>query len=165
MKVTWKPVPGGDGYYVSDHGHVFTARSRSQVTMKAQLDKDGYEYVKLFDGKKYTKCYVHRLVAWVFVPGYSRETPYACHKNGQRRDNRATNLKWATQAENCEDKEQHGTAQRGSSHPRASINEAQAKTIKHWLERGWSARQIATYLDVSKHVVHDISCGRTWRHI
>lgn len=78
----WKPIPGFTGYSVSDLGKV---RRGEKLLKQHVAAKGGGLYVNL--GK--TTRLVHKLVLLAFVgPRPGRIT----HRNGNRRDNRLSNL-------------------------------------------------------------------------
>lgn len=56
----------------------------------------GYLQVVFADRKKHS---VHRIVAYAFCDGFSQGL-VVNHKNGDKKDNRATNLEWVSQSEN-----------------------------------------------------------------
>lgn len=94
----WKPIPQYEGLYeVSNYGEI-----RSAVTqrIKNQFTKpNGYKTVQLWVGNKGRSEYVHRLVAFAFVPN-PNNYPQVNHKNEVKSDNRAENLEWCTQKYN-----------------------------------------------------------------
>ena len=108
----WKPIEGYDGYEVSDQGRVRCKRAwgfRKDLTpriLKQSVGTNGYYRVMLgYEGQ--TKQ-VHRLVAENFVEGRADKLEVA-HYNGDRLDNRASNLSWKTRSDNHKDKVRHGT--------------------------------------------------------
>jgi hypothetical protein len=88
-----KNVPGFPGYTVSSTG---TVRGPDGNKLSPRKDKDGYERVDLrLEGKRFTK-FVHSLVESAFG-GSATEVD---HKNGNRSDNRASNLETVSRKEN-----------------------------------------------------------------
>jgi hypothetical protein len=111
----WLPIPGRDGYEVSDLGSVrsldriilrrdgTTQRCRGQVLRT--WDEHGYLHVRLGTGPHY---FVHRLVLMAFV-GRCPDGQEGLHKNGDAGDARLVNLRWGTPSENARDRIRHGT--------------------------------------------------------
>ena len=91
----WKPVPNFEGYYeVSDAGQIRSLK-RKKVHILKPVPNKNYQYlqVMLWEGRKGKLCYVHRLVAEVFIDnpnGYK----YVTHVDGDRANNCTSNLKW-----------------------------------------------------------------------
>ena len=93
-----KEVPGFNGrYFVSDDGAVFNQRMHA---MKPSINhKTGYCQALLVKDGRYVMRYVHRLVAESFVenPNSSWEVN---HKDGNKQNNKASNLEWVSRREN-----------------------------------------------------------------
>lgn len=88
----WKDVENHERYAVSSHGRMFSSiRGR---LMAVPLTGE-YPSVRL-DG---VLKLVHRLVAIAFVAGRTRERWSVDHDDGDKTNNRADNLRWATPAE------------------------------------------------------------------
>ena len=85
---------GHTRYAVSRSGKVINVRTRQEL--KPIYDKNGYARVNLFIKKGERVSYLlHRMVAELFVPMPKGLTkPVVCHKNHDKRDNRAENLYW-----------------------------------------------------------------------
>jgi hypothetical protein len=120
----WRPIPGLDGYEASSAGRI---RSRSRVVTRSNGSplpipgrvlrpsgrKSGLGYLVLsptVDGEQRTYS-VHVLIARTFI-GPRPEGLVLRHRNGDRRDNRASNLCYGTQSENIHDSVTHGTHRR-----------------------------------------------------
>lgn len=122
MAEQWKAIPGYEGRYeVSDQGRV-----RSVDRVVVQKSKRGSEYKKTCRGrvlrpgkmnefnhvsvvlgrKGGSKC-VHALVLLAFV-GPRPAGMDVCHNNGVGDDNRLSNLRYASRADNNRDMVKHG---------------------------------------------------------
>jgi hypothetical protein len=140
----WKPVLGYEGLYeVSDQGRVRSVdrwlncrdgqRQWHRGKLLKQLDNgNGYQGVALSNtckGTKPKRFYVHFLVLDTFV-GPRPDKHQAAHGDGDRSNNRLSNLRWATVSENIADKLKHGTHQLGERNPVAVLNEANVISIR-----------------------------------
>lgn len=127
MTERWLPVPGWADYEVSDLGRVRRmerqvrqagvngeyARTFPARICEGSMDGRGYRTVHLRHAGRDEYLWVHRLVLSTFT-GETPEGLDCCHNNGDRTDNRLTNLRWDTRSENIKDAIRHGT------HPQAS---------------------------------------------
>lgn len=94
----WKSSPiFPNEYKVSENGDVWS--NRSNRILKPATDKFGYLYYVLCVNGKRVTVKAHRLVAMAFIPNKENK-PTVDHINGIRTDNRASNLRWATNKEN-----------------------------------------------------------------
>lgn len=92
----WRDIPGFDMYEVNAEGQV---RRKAQILKPGSIPS-GHLTVALCRGKgKPKSMYVHRLVAQAFLNNPDNK-PLVNHKNGNPKDNRVTNLEWATHSEN-----------------------------------------------------------------
>ena len=86
-------------YMISEYGDIYSKTTNK--ILKPFTDKDGYKRIELTVEKNvYKKFFVHRLVGWMFVNGYSEERNIINHKNSTRDSNHYTNLEWVTHSEN-----------------------------------------------------------------
>lgn len=87
----------GEQYEVSNTGLV-----RNKITkhiLKPQIDKKGYERVRLSLHDKKVTAKVHRLVAIAFIPNIDNK-PQVNHIDTNKRNNNVKNLEWSTNGEN-----------------------------------------------------------------
>ena len=86
-------------YMISEYGDIYSKKTKK--ILKYFYDEDGYKRIELTVAKnKYKKFFVHRLVGWMFVEGYTEERHIINHKNSIRDDNHYSNLEWVTHSEN-----------------------------------------------------------------
>ena len=99
---------------------------------------------------------VHVLVLEAFVgprpAGYD-----ACHDNGNKRDNRLTNLRWDTRSNNVKQR-----AAKGERHPSSKLTEKQVIAIR--ASKDGLAKMSAKYA-VSLATVSNVRNRKVWKHI
>lgn len=105
--MNWKPIPGYEGLYeISDTGLINNLRKYPRLDgdfMKQSIVSYGrYKQICLTNNEKLRRFhYVHRLVATAFIPNPLNKAEVN-HINGDRFDNRSSNLEWATRKENVQ---------------------------------------------------------------
>lgn len=106
----WKDIPHHEGYQVSNYGRVRSFKNNrhglcdTSHILKTDINSNGYERV-------YLGCdhhlLVHKLVANAFISN-PHNYPIVRHKDDNRLNNHADNLKWGTQSDNIQDAIEHG---------------------------------------------------------
>jgi len=86
--------------YVREDGKIFSSvigRDGGKLKQRKTCfnKKRGYDYIRVATGN----YIVHRLVAKAFVPNPDNK-PHVNHKDGNKRNNCASNLEWVTPKEN-----------------------------------------------------------------
>lgn len=98
MTEEWRDVKGYRGLYqVSNFGRVKSFCT--DRVMKLTPAKNGYLVVNLTRDGKQKVHPVHRLIATSWLP-FDKNKTFVNHKNGNKHDNRLTNLEWCTKSEN-----------------------------------------------------------------
>lgn len=153
----WKPVEGYEGLYeVSDLGRVKSLRSGKLMSLSAS--NTGYMQLNLSGAPARKIRHVHRLVLEAFV-GPCPAGMEGCHANGNRADNRLSNLRWDTRKGNMADAIVHGMTNRGERSPSSKLTELEVRTIrKSVLNNG----ELAKIYGVSRESVRDIKLGKRW---
>lgn len=168
----WKPVPGFEGRYeVSSAGRVRSldrvsvgrdgvAKRMQGVMLSTRPNTGGYPCVRL--GRE-SPVMVHQLVAAAFI-GPRPEGLYVCHRDGNRCNNRPSNLRYDTPKANQQDRIAHGTLNRGNDLPQAKLNIEQVRSIKSLLG-SVTHRVLAERFGVSKAAIYRIASGKNWKYV
>lgn len=161
MKERWKKIPGINGNYeASSLGRI---RNEKGKILKPWISSK-YLYVNL--GARYRKG-VHRLILMAFTgpppPKYD-----GSHLNGNRLDNRASNLKWCSRKENHSHKIKHGTLRLGSKHQNSKITEQDVRFMrraKKLFGKRLPNETLAKKFGLNRRTVDRIIYGKGWYHV
>lgn len=169
MDEIWKPAPNAPDYEVSSLGRVRRVTNRTSgkagAVLRLQSLPAGYRFVVLTTASgKRQNLYVSRLICEAFHGAPPSPHHHAAHGDGDRSNNAAGNLRWATPVENAADKRRHGTHRTGEACHAARLTAAKVREVLMWAPFV-SARAIARVYRVSDATVRDIIHGRTWAHL
>ena len=194
----WKDIVGHEGYYqVSNMGRVKSLtrtieeydprwgrvrrkRLRERI-LRGGARKNGKGYLSVSlsrDNKIRPRGEVHRLVLETFV-GSCPKGMVACHRDGDRFNNKLSNLRWDTQKNNCTDNIANGTKLQGKNHPcygkpgfqgehhpSVKLSEMQVKKLlRMWSTGKYKQKELADVFDVSVPTISMIVNGKLWKHI
>lgn len=160
MKEIWKDIPNYEGLYqVSNLGNVkslcYGARNirKSNVhkILKHSPNNWGYHKVQLYKDGKSQMLYIHRLVASLFIPNPENKEQVN-HIDGNKANNKVSNLEWATSKENLHHAEKLGL--RSNVSPmlgKKGILNPTSKCVNQYDKNG---RYLATYYGVSEAARH-----------
>ena len=144
MVVKLKEVDGFDNYVVSDGGVVFSKNYNRTGNRKKLIlleDKYGYLYVRLSIKRGVTKHKtVHILVAEAFILNPENKKQVN-HKDGNKKNNNAENLEWATAKENVQHSYKNGLQKPNITN--AKLNFKIAEIIRGRLENGEKGMDLA----------------------
>src|ERR1044072_815428 len=152
------------GYFVTDHGDLFSARSGTMIQLTVGFDADGYPRVTIRMNGRRRWITVHQLVAMTFIG----PRPHGCevrHLNGNPRDNRVENLAWGTHAQNEADRVRHGNLLQGERHGNAKLTSADVWRIRSRAADGELLKDIACDYGITGQAVGQIVRRVGWRHL
>jgi hypothetical protein len=174
----WKPVVGMERFFeVSDAGRIRTVerkvrfvskkgneswRTKKSHIMRTQVINSGYDLVHLsIDYVRKAKT-VHSVVAEAFI-GPRPKGLDVCHNNGNRRDNRAENLRYDTRSANHLDRIAHGTiyGPEGCHKLTASIAEFIRSTYDGTPE---FTKRAALVFGVNEHSIRKVLRKASWKY-
>lgn len=178
----WREIVGFPAYVVSNLGRVkrISPGERNHkkigVPLKFGISHSGYFQVSLFDNGCKVNRRINRLVCEAFHGTPPTKKHHAAHTDGDRTNNHATNLRWATCKENEADKRAHGAAAIGDKHWSKLQPEKRAKGSGHGLSKLTERdipkiiadhrpqRAIAAAFGVKQSTIWRIKAGKAWRH-
>ncbi len=172
-----KDIPEFEGLYaITKDGSIWSYpkvwKRRNGTTSKHDgkwmslwLHNAGYLGVDLRDKRGVKRKFlVHRLVALTYI-GIPKRLEVN-HKNGNKKDNSASNLEWVTSSQNSQHAEQNGWLphKRGAEHKFAKLNEEKVAKIR-LLTVTHSNKEIASMFGVNSGVISRVVNRKAWRHV
>lgn len=139
-----KDVPGYEGlYYVTNNGDVFSYEKtwicgankrkhyKPESEIKKFINKDGYYNVILCKNGKPKNFKVQRLIAISFIPN-PLNLHEVNHEDGNKLNNKPTNLKWCTRSGNLLHAYKNGLKEekKGELNKRSKLTNEQAREIR-----------------------------------
>lgn len=174
----WRVTHVHSNYEVSDCGQV---RNRTtghvlKLSLSGARNTKGYRpyfrvgFYSSSWGRSTRTFSVHQLVCRAFNGPPPTPLHEVAHGNGDKRDNRADNLRWATHTENQADMREYGTyvpppGLRGESHNKAKLNYVAAQQVREMAASGMTQREIGKAMGVRHSTVGCVLRGQTWRHV
>ena len=177
----WKPIKlkgvqsMRNKYAISSHGRAASYKEDILGDGKILSGSltSGYRTLNLRFNENSSTLYLHREVAKLFNDKPSAKQKYVIHLNHEKTDNRAKNLRWATQKDVNE--HQQKSPQKldykkvqGNRKKGLKLNVSQVKAIKTILanpRRKLTHKQIAEKYNISPMTVYRIKSGENWSGI
>lgn len=159
----------GDGRYeISDEGVIRrvtpASGTRPGRILSQRPTHDGYLEACISRGKVQSYRRVHQLVAEAFL-GPCPPGKEVNHKDGNKWNNRASNLKYVTVKENADHAFELGLRKGmiGEKHPLAILRDVQASAVARLREGGMSWKTISRACGITEHQAYN-ACLRDRRH-
>lgn len=159
------PIPGFPDYAATDDGMIISYKRLFEgYALRAGLGgTKGKQYRSVVlsnNGEPKTKR-VSRLVLEAFC-GPCPEGRQACHNDGDRENNKLSNLRWDTPKNNCADRIRHGTAARGERHGKAKLTTNDVRKIRLSFEQGKDCCWLASQYGVTSPAIYKIINRVNW---
>lgn len=171
----WRTVVDQAGYEVSNLGRVRSFRVSPRGRLMTPFQAVGGRYLQVTVAAPRRRRYVHELVATAFL-GPRPAGHQIAHWNGDGLDNRVENLRYATPAENQDDRLRHGRDNRGEKSGTAKLTREDVMEIRRRYgpyskngrgraQGGDTQRSLAAEYGVSWQRIGSIVRGETWSHL
>lgn len=153
---------GFSDYSIDTFGNVYSYKRKPLGEKLKPYNSRDYLIVGLRKNNKHYRLYIHSLVAEVFLGPRPNDTE-VCHKNGNAKDNRLTNLKYDTSENNTRDRKPNYL--KGSKHNQAKLTESDIYEIVRLSESGIKNKDIALRYNLNQNHVSRIINKVVWRHL
>ena len=143
-------------YSVSNYGNVINTKRGNYI----KPHFDGKYYTARLTINNVTKGFkVHRLVAMSFIPNPEGKAEVN-HIDGNKANNKVSNLEWTTPSENC-----RHAALTGLKPKTVKLSTLQVIQICELYNDGLNSTQISKIVGVNKHTVKNIKNGYAWKEL
>lgn len=175
----WRVIPGFEDYEASSEGRIRRSHpdryGRGEGLIRRPTVSDGgYLNVTLLDASNSKRLRgVHVFVALAFHGPKPSNKHHAAHGDGNRKNNKATNLRWATAKDNYTDRALHGTLLNGEMVNTVKLTAEQVLMVREVLairpgykrvKRG-RRTELAKQLGVHSSTIGHALKNRSWKHL
>lgn len=160
-----KQVIGYEGLYeVDENGNVYSVRRGKRIVPIKM--KSGYYYIHLCHGKDTKQARLHRVVASAFIPNPENKKQVN-HINGNKSDNRVSNLEWCDNLYNMRHAMKIGLFNpAGENNPSSKLKKEDVNKIREeycYKTKGKDTRALAEKYGVTNVMISKIVRGECWK--
>jgi hypothetical protein len=163
----WRIVPGHPAYEASSQGRIRRIKAAKGATVGSirnpYVREDGYAQVVLSVPGNKQSFLVHAVICMVFHGPRPTPTHQVAHWDGNRLNNRASNLRWATSQENVDDTKRHGHILVGERNAQAKLTEDEVREIRRRFKAGETPRELALVYGMTRSGIRGITEGHNWK--
>lgn len=141
-------VQGYEMYLVSEDGVVVNSRTGREL--KYDLSSAGYRRVTLSSEGKTKRMTVHRIVAETYLNKESNSL-VVNHKDGDKLNNKVTNLEWVSESENAKHAFRKGLRVAPNRLPEHIV-----ESVRYLRGLGLTRKEVASQFDIKESRVQDI---------
>ena len=177
QKEVWLPVKECADYLVSNMGRVKSVeRKRSYWNGKGMMTRTFQEsiikpqkrgkYLKvgIFNKKEIKlQISIHRIVADAFIPNPENK-PQVNHINGDKYDNRASNLEWCTVSENILHASKNRLGYSGELNHQSKLKDSDVPKIKKLRSMGYTYSEIGELFGVARTTASKAARGISYKY-
>lgn len=150
------------GYFIDEKGNLFNKHGKP---IKFYENQKGYLMTQLRVNGRNKTITQHRLVAIAFIPNPENK-PEVDHRDGDRKHNCKSNLRWFTREENVQHSYKHGKkTATGSANSRATLTDAEVHALCRMFSDGMKAPEVSRFTGKSYNTIRRIRQKTTWTHI
>jgi hypothetical protein len=155
--VGWTPSSRDPMLLLSEEGEVISLYKKKPRVLKPTMS--GAYHAVNADGKT---THIHRLMAESWFGPAPFLGAVVRHLDGDRFNNRLSNLAWGTSAENSDDQARHGTRMHGERNPMARLTRSAVEQMRGLRASGRTFKSIASQFGVSPMTAHRAITGASW---
>ncbi len=160
-----RPIPGYPDYFASEDGLIFSEKSGCRKPLTLIKGSKGYYIVNIMSPSGRKTRSVHHLIALAFHENPDNK-PMVAHGDGNRTNNTASNLRWATAMENANDTERHGRQARGERQGNSILTDELVRKLRsEFVPFVVTAKILAEKYGIPKTCVVNVTSGTAWRHV
>ncbi len=148
-------------YLVYENGDI--QNEKTKRILKPQSNGNGYLKVTLTIKGNQIQRYVHRLVAYAYLPNSWKEQ--INHKDGDKSNNHFTNLEWVTNQENRTHAVESGMIPSGEECYNSKLSKENITVIFKMEKDGILRYKIAEFFNVSRSTISEILNGNRYKNL